>query len=857
MARGNGARKRRAARRAAARHAQRGAQTAPVRVPALVAATEGTLTRRAQRPAPGPSEATQRAAIESARYYADQFSVSGSTSLPLGPRDQTWDASAADRAVRSWADAEDAPNAKYGQAFFIKDGDGTNFGDYRLGFAQPVNGTLTANWGGITAVAGVLSGARGGVKGLSDAETAGVKSRVAGYYSKAAKKYGDESIKVPWQAAAEASVAFAEERGLDVFYASGGEPTNDQGRYVGVGGDFDPKELVSVQRAAMARALAVAEHGSDADPAVLAVATAAWEEEFAPMPECATCDHAYAEHLGTDGPCTMDGCSCDSYESPEVPSTTPSRESGAIAEAYVRIRPDVSGFEEELEAAVNSAVGNVLERWRLTFDVTEDTLPDPHKPGARVPRRRPGPRVPAAPAMSEGAQWSAIFAPEGKLTSDGRAFAPGSITWRELPLTLMAMTETSEGGHIGAEVAGKITRIWRDEAAGLIRAQGVWANTDYGREIAGLVTDQTLRGVSVDLAIQQYVSAPRSDFFDKDGNWAPKEEASQGGEPSLLDLLLGEVDQNDPIISVVLAAEIGMTTVCPFPAFAEAKIVPGDSLVASMRCDSVWTITSDAEWAVGDALVASGGLAGTSAGEASDTPPGSEGEALTASAAGLAPLKPPAAWFTHETDGPIGSVFVSDEGRVSGYVAVWDTCHLSFPGQCVEPPRSASDYAYFHLGEVECEDGSRIACGQITMDTGHAANDLGRTATLAHYDHTGTAVADVVAGEDEFGIWVAGALRPDVSAEKARVFRGSKLSGDWRGVNGKRELVAVLCVNVPGFPVPRPRALVAAAEDGSEELISLTAAGIPFLPEVDLTPLEREQFAALHAQAELAALAGS
>lgn len=590
----------------------------------------------------------------------------------------------------------------------------------------------------------------------------------------------------------------------------------------------------------------------ETDPAVLAVETA-----FAAMPACAGCDHAYTEHLGTAGPCTMEDCSCSGYEGEAAAKEEAAAADGPLATAYIKIRPNLDGFEAELEAAVNTAVGNVMERWTLTGFETlgvEETLPDAHQPGARVPRRRPGPGVPATPMAREDVQWSAIFAPEGKLTSDGRAFAPGSITWRELPLTLMAMTETSEGGHVGAEVAGKITRIWRDEAAGLIRAQGVWASTDYGQMIAGLVDDETLRGVSVDLAIQQYVSGPRSDFFDEEGNWAPKEEAAQGEEPSLLDRLLGEEDRNDPIVSVVLEAEIGMTTVCPFPAFAVAKIVPGDSLVASMRCDSVWAVTLNAEWATGDALVASGGLGPAPAGDPSPAPIVDEGEALTASAAGLAPLEPPASWFQHENDGPVGSVFVTDEGRVSGYVAVWDTCHLSFPGQCVEPPRSPSGYAYFHLHDVKCEGGESVVAGQVTMDTGHAGHDLGRTGALAHYDNTGLAVADVVVGEDEFGIWIAGAVRPDVSAEKVRAFRGSKLSGDWRGVNGKRELVAVLCVNVPGFPVPRPRALMASAPDGTEEMISLTAAGIPFIPEFDLTPLEREQFAALHAQAELKAL---
>jgi hypothetical protein len=46
-------------------------------------------------------------------------------------------------------------------------------------------------------------------------------------------------------------------------------------------------------------------------------------------------------------------------------------------------------------------------------------------------------------------------------------------------------------------------------------------------------------------------------------------------------------------------------------------------------------------------------------------------------------------------------------------------------------------------------------------------------------------------------------------------------------VNGQGlELIGLLAVNVPGFPVPRPRALAASADDGHMETVSLVAAGI-------------------------------
>lgn len=157
----------------------------------------------------------------------------------------------------------------------------------------------------------------------------------------------------------------------------------------------------------------------------------------------------------------------------------------------------------------------------------------------------------------------------------------------------------------------------------------------------------------------------------------------------------------------------------------------------------------------------------------------------------------------------------TDDGRVFGHIATWGTCHIGFGGQCVTPPRSATSYAYFHTGEVLTDRGA-LSVGHLTFDTGHAGGKLAAGATVRHYDHTGTVGADVVCGEDAHGIWVSGSVR-ELSATQARAFRAAPPSGDWRNIGGTLELVAVLSVNTPGFPVPRarvasgvPMALVAA-----------------------------------------------
>lgn len=185
------------------------------------------------------------------------------------------------------------------------------------------------------------------------------------------------------------------------------------------------------------------------------------------------------------------------------------------------------------------------------------------------------------------------------------------------------------------------------------------------------------------------------------------------------------------------------------------------------------------------------------------------GSAMTASAIGAAPEQPPSSWFRQPLlEGPT-PLTVTDEGQVFGHIATWGTCHTGFSGQCVTAPKSKSGYAYFHLGEVVAANGDRVPVGSITLDTTHATLDKSRREATLHYEHTGAAVADVRAGEDAYGIWVAGSVRPDVSSTSLRRFRGAKISGDWRAVGGALELIGALAVNVPGFPVPRTQARVA------------------------------------------------
>lgn len=203
---------------------------------------------------------------------------------------------------------------------------------------------------------------------------------------------------------------------------------------------------------------------------------------------------------------------------------------------------------------------------------------------------------------------------------------------------------------------------------------------------------------------------------------------------------------------------------------------------------------------------------------------------LTAAGAGLAPTVPPREWFDMpEADGPT-ALTITPEGQVYGHAALWDVCHVGIPGRCTTAPKSPTDYAFFHLGAVETDAGT-VAVGKVTMDTGHAPLTASKAQAAAHYDHTGSVVAYVRAHDGEHGIWVTGCLRPDAPESKARALQAAALSGDWRQVNGRLEMVGLLAVNVPGFPVPRAQALAAGGAE-IEETFALVAAGIPEPPEM-------------------------
>ena len=86
------------------------------------------------------------------------------------------------------------------------------------------------------------------------------------------------------------------------------------------------------------------------------------------------------------------------------------------------------------------------------------------------------------------ARFRTIVVFEGVETGDKRKIGTGALTTRALPLTLMAMDHNPEGGwgHDGAEVAGRIDTLTREDASSWVdEATGqTWGEVAGGQVFA-------------------------------------------------------------------------------------------------------------------------------------------------------------------------------------------------------------------------------------------------------------------------------------------------------------------------------------------------------------------------------------
>lgn len=494
--------------------------------------------------------------------------------------------------------------------------------------------------------------------------------------------------------------------------------------------------------------------------------------------------------------------------------------------------------------------------------------------------------------------WSALLAPYGRSTGDGRTFTVGALGHRQLPLPLLYQERTGQG-HVNSTIVGTIERVFSDDSG--VYGTGSWLDPtmieDVNKALAGCANG--VGSISIDLEPSTFtVSATTAE----DGTEGLLYDSGviAGATIVAIPAFGGTTVHLGTMAFPTVAGEDGQFTLSSSSAWRGYNVAPRDQAFdvnEAVRRILAWAGGSDEKartmflWynpertpltqdryrmPMGDIVdghptlvyhavyAAAAILAGAHGGikvatdaeqqgmrttitaiyeklaKAFQDPemqapwvkrsklPNDSGRRSVTASAGIAPLAPPAAWFAD--DGINGPLEVTPEGRVRGLLAPWNTCHTALRdyGNCTTAPRSRTGYRVFTTGSVVTREGATVPVGRITMDTTHPVGPMGAMLTASqtaeHYDRTGSQVAIVAAGENQFGIWVSGALVPGVDEAGAAALRRSALSGDWRDVGGNLELVAALACNSPGFPVVR-------LNGGRRFSLTASAAGL-----IDQTP---------------------
>src|SRR5690554_5891140 len=137
------------------------------------------------------------------------------------------------------------------------------------------------------------------------------------------------------------------------------------------------------------------------------------------------------------------------------------------------------------------------------------------------------------------APWEGPLAVEGIVTGDGREFAPGALTWADLPIPLRWNKEDSHGGEprtIAVNV-GRIDEVWRDGER--IMGRGVLDLSDEdGRRVHAKIEGKFLRGVSIDA---DSIADADTEFV-----WPDDVNAGTGddeGEPDMFEMLFAQPEK--------------------------------------------------------------------------------------------------------------------------------------------------------------------------------------------------------------------------------------------------------------------------------------------------------------------------
>jgi hypothetical protein len=150
-----------------------------------------------------------------------------------------------------------------------------------------------------------------------------------------------------------------------------------------------------------------------------------------------------------------------------------------------------------------------------------------------------------------------VLAPEGVATGDGREFAIGALSTRQLPIPLRYETVSTHGGQTSDVVTiGRVDEAWRDDATDMWRWKGAVVLTKpFAQEAIDGMVDGTVRGVSID------------------GDDAEIQVEEMSGEGD--DIMDAILDMMNPDKTVFSKMRVAGLTIVPIPAFQEAYIALG------------------------------------------------------------------------------------------------------------------------------------------------------------------------------------------------------------------------------------------------------------------------------------------
>lgn len=344
--------------------------------------------------------------------------------------------------------------------------------------------------------------------------------------------------------------------------------------------------------------------------------------------------------------------------------------------------------------------------------------------------------------MEAGFFAPVIFEQLAKLdtwTGDGRRIESAGFGTRNLPRPIYAMFKQSEGGHIGAVLAGRLDEVTIN-ADGVVSGKGLLLDDEVGRKTAQYLSTKVLTGNSIDLADVE------------------------------VDLVERKLDDGTDSYGVTFTrANIGATTIVGVPAFADATASLGE--FASGNHGELVVAFSDTALAVQS---------------------GYKPEMFTTDV--------DLDWFVGKEAKRAYPLTVEGDGRVHGYLTDWETRHLTNAGH-MKAPRGRG-YEYFNASTVLTPKGPAHT-GPLVIGGDHAPSNASWTEARDFYASTSYAWADVHVTDDRHGIRLNGMVRPGTPEEAVHAGRASRLSGDWRRVKGHMELVASLSCNAPAFPVGR------------------------------------------------------